>query len=44
MIYTKQDELLDFKNPVEEVMKYTKDNGDTLHYKGNMESVIYFLF
>ena len=33
--------LLDFKKLVEKDMKYTKQNRDTLHYKGNLQSVIY---
>ena len=36
--------LLDFKNPVEKDMKYTRKNRDTLHDKGNMESVIYLFY
>ena len=32
---------LDFENFVEKSVKYTRENRDTLHYKGNMKSVIY---
>ena len=33
--------LLDFKNPVEKDMKYTRENRDPSHCKGIMKSVIY---
>ena len=36
--------LVDFKKPVEKHMKYTRENKDTLHYKGNLQSVIYLFY
>ena len=36
--------LLDFKKLVEKDMKYTRENRDTLHDKGNWKLVICFVF
>ena len=46
MIYTVQNRmrLFDFKKPVEKDMKYTRENRNTLTYKGNWQSVIYLFY